>query len=252
MEYNEEKLSKKERKRLKKEQEAVQKEHAKQRGLMVKWITIVGIVLLVGAGLWWIIAQSSKPLPGKAVADLGREHVEDGTKVEYNSNPPTSGKHYADWTRAGIFENPVSDGHLIHSLEHGYVVISYNCERLKVSRVPQVPRVPQAYAHEEELEASSSAESDAASPASNEASPSAKLTDSVWKSKDCLDLKKELSDFANGEGLSKLIVIPRPNMDTTIALTAWGRIDTIDRIDKDRMSAFIKVFRNNGPEKTME
>lgn len=122
----------------------------------------------------------------------------------------------------------------------------------KVSRVPQVPRVPQAYAHEEELEASSSAESDAASPASNEASPSAKLTDSVWKSKDCLDLKKELSDFANGEGLSKLIVIPRPNMDTTIALTAWGRIDTIDRIDKDRMSAFIKVFRNNGPEKTME
>lgn len=211
--------------------------------MMKKWFIVSLLVLLGAAGVFWLGKELVKPLPGEAVADLGREHVPDGTKVNYNSNPPTSGPHYADWTRAGIYENPISDGHLIHALEHGYVIVSYNCEKFKkVSRVPRVPQVSQAFAHEEELSSTPSAAS----------SPSAELKDDVWSSSKCQDLKKNLSDLANEKKLSKLIVIPRPNLDSPIALTAWTRIDKFDSFDKERINRFIDTFRDQGPEKTRE
>lgn len=96
-------------------------------GKIISWIAIAGAI---GGFLVWAYFQLSQPLPGQAAADLGRGHVVVGTKVEYNSNPPTSGPHYAEWTRAGIYDEPIEDGYLIHSLEHGYIIISYNCERL--------------------------------------------------------------------------------------------------------------------------
>jgi len=43
----------------------------------------------------------------------------------------TSGPHYAEWTRAGIYNRAPEDGNLVHSLEHGYVIISYRDEGLR-------------------------------------------------------------------------------------------------------------------------
>lgn len=97
-------------------------------GKTIFWLAIAAVI---GGFLVWAYLQLSKPLPGEAVADMGREHVPAGTAVEYNSNPPTSGPHYADWTRPGIYDEPVEDGYLIHSLEHGYVIISYRDKGLK-------------------------------------------------------------------------------------------------------------------------
>lgn len=97
-------------------------------GKIILWIAIAGAT---GGFLVWAYFQLSKSLPGDVLSDSGREHVAVGTVVEYNSNPPTSGPHYADWTRAGIYEEPVEDGHLVHSLEHGYVIISYRDAGLK-------------------------------------------------------------------------------------------------------------------------
>ncbi|MBI3069701.1 MAG: DUF3105 domain-containing protein [Candidatus Levybacteria bacterium] len=98
------------------------------------------------------------------------------------------------------------------------------------------------FAHEEELSSTPSAAS----------SPSAELKDDVWSSSKCQDLKKNLSDLANEKKLSKLIVIPRPNLDSPIALTAWTRIDKFDSFDKERINRFIDTFRDQGPEKTRE
>uniref|UniRef100_A0A832E0N6 DUF3105 domain-containing protein n=1 Tax=candidate division WWE3 bacterium TaxID=2053526 RepID=A0A832E0N6_UNCKA len=91
------------------------------------WLAVIGVAGgLLYQGYQWL----SRPLPGEAVADLGRAHIAVGTAREYNSNPPTSGPHYAEWTRAGIYDQPIEDGYLIHSLEHGYVIMSYRCEQL--------------------------------------------------------------------------------------------------------------------------
>lgn len=229
-----ENLSKKERKELKKELEKQKVEKKKNMNQMIKWGVIAVVLIGVGFGGWLFIQESSKPLPGKTMKDLGRGHVPVGTRVEYNSNPPTSGQHYAEWTRAGVYDAPLDDRNLVHSLEHGYIIVSYNCEK-------KMSFVPQAFA--QEMESSPSAVS------SESAVP---MDDKIWKSKDCEELQKKLEDVAKKERLWKFIVIPRPLSDARIALTAWTRIDKMETVDESRIHQFTNAFRDKGPEKTIE
>jgi len=74
------------------------------------------------------------------------------------------------------------------------------------------------------------------------------ITDSAT----CATLRQQLSDLANRKRLWKLIVVPRPQLDTTIALTAWTYIDKFDQFDARRIERFIDYHRDQGPEKTME
>ena len=43
---------------------------------------------------------------------------------------------------------------------------------------------------------------------------------------------KNLTELANKKKLWKLIIVPRPQLDTTIALTAWTYLDTFDQFDE--------------------
>ncbi|MBI2018118.1 DUF3105 domain-containing protein [Candidatus Daviesbacteria bacterium] len=203
-----------------------------------KYILITVAILAFGGFLVWLFIASSKPLPGIKVADLGRKHVPASEKVDYNSNPPTSGSHYADWVRSGIYEAPKEDGNLIHSLEHGYVIMSYNCEKQGTGYRLQGT----VYAHGIEEEATSSA---------SESSPSATLS-AAFRSADCHKLVDQLISVYEKKGKKKLIVIPRPNMDVRIALTAWTYIDKFDQFDASRIEKFIDTHLNQGPEKTVE
>jgi hypothetical protein len=56
----------------------------------------------------------------------GRQHVERGTEVTYNTSPPTSGPHYDGTTSAGFYEETPPLGDLVHTLEHGAVVVYYD------------------------------------------------------------------------------------------------------------------------------
>lgn len=205
-----------------------------------KWL-IVGIVLLMlGIFLFWLFIESSKPLPGEKIADLGRGHMPIGEKVEYNSNPPASGKHYEDWVRSGVYDVPKDDGYLVHSLEHGYVIMSYNCEKKVTSNERQVTSI--VYAHGIEEEASQSTQ---------EGSPSAALAE-AFRSEDCHKLVDQLISVYEKKGKKRLIVIPRPNLDSRIALTAWNYIDKFNDFDQARIEKFVDAHLNKGPEKTME
>ena len=55
-------------------------------------------------------------------------HVVEGTAITYSSNPPSSGPHYPVWANFQEFTNPVDDGYLVHSLEHGGVALLYKCD----------------------------------------------------------------------------------------------------------------------------
>jgi hypothetical protein len=46
-------------------------------------------------------------------------------KVNYNSFPPSSGPHYAQWAPWGLYEDPIKQTILVHNLEHGGIVIQY-------------------------------------------------------------------------------------------------------------------------------
>ncbi|MDP2936738.1 MAG: DUF3105 domain-containing protein [Dehalococcoidia bacterium] len=48
---------------------------------------------------------------------------------------------------------------------------------------------------------------------------------------------------------SKVLLTPRAKNDSKMALTAWGKLDTMDSFDEGRIRAFIGEFINQGPEK---
>ena len=54
----------------------------------------------------------------------GREHVNE--EVDYERIPPLSGPHHGGVVDAGYYEQPQSTEELVHSLEHGAVVVYYD------------------------------------------------------------------------------------------------------------------------------
>ncbi len=80
-------------------------------------------------------APSGAPVTGQLQDDMGRGHVAVGTPLTYTFCPPASGKHYNASGLGPIpprFYGP-DDGTVpqgwIHDLEHGGMVILYNCAR---------------------------------------------------------------------------------------------------------------------------
>lgn len=55
----------------------------------------------------------------------GRTHVASGTKVDYKTNPPTSGAHFGQAKSWGVYSKEIDDKATIHGLEHGGIWISY-------------------------------------------------------------------------------------------------------------------------------
>jgi hypothetical protein len=103
-----------------------------------KWLTysVLGIFsLLLIALLANTVFGATRPLPGEEVAVMADiTHVAEGTDPgPYNSDPPTSGRHYPGTLESGFYErgevdDPYPAGFLVHNLEHGYVIFWYNCE----------------------------------------------------------------------------------------------------------------------------
>lgn len=85
-------------------------------------------VLVIGGGVFgiaWYVRNRTASMPGVAVPDQGRQHVALGTPFEYNSNPPTSGPHFATPSEWGAYAEELPDQVMIHNLEHGGIWIAY-------------------------------------------------------------------------------------------------------------------------------
>ena len=58
-------------------------------------------------------------------------HLEPGTDIDYERVPPTGGPHYGGtWESAGFYTQQKELGSLVHSLEHGAVVVYYDPAQL--------------------------------------------------------------------------------------------------------------------------
>lgn len=102
---------------------------AQRRRLSMLWIALgVVVALIIGLVAW---AISSRPsLEGVQVYEevgappvLSRDHVT--TPVEYDQAPPVGGNHHPAWWNCGIYEEQLPDHHVVHSLEHGAVWLTY-------------------------------------------------------------------------------------------------------------------------------
>ncbi len=70
-------------------------------------------------------ASSGTLLPGTAVPEEGKDHVAEGTAIVYKSAPPSSGTHYGSTASYGFSDKEIAEGTLVHSLEHGAIVLYY-------------------------------------------------------------------------------------------------------------------------------
>jgi len=100
---------------------------------------LIGIVsvIILGGGIFFISSnpdfgsgKKSQVSPNEGIGQYfesqGQEHIAPGaTHNQYNSNPPSSGPHWAEPAINGAHEEPVVDEQAIHNLEHGYVWIAY-------------------------------------------------------------------------------------------------------------------------------
>ena len=57
---------------------------------------------------------------------LTSDHITEGSRATYNSAPPTSGDHWHIPARRGFYEEILPDELVVHNIEHGNIVISYN------------------------------------------------------------------------------------------------------------------------------
>ena len=125
----EEELTKKERKDLKREERrAGQSRDRKVRKVrkLVAWIASIVLVVVVGwFGIQVLTPESLGEDYSRAMPNEGATHVEEGTRVEYQSNPPTSGNHWPTPLRSGAYDTEKPDEGAVHGLEHGRIWITY-------------------------------------------------------------------------------------------------------------------------------
>lgn len=61
------------------------------------------------------------------VAVSSAQHVDQGTPIDYPTNPPCGGNHYPVWATWGVHDEQVPKGNFVHNLEHGGVAFFYRC-----------------------------------------------------------------------------------------------------------------------------
>ena len=124
-------------------------------------------------------------------------HIDNDQTVEYSTSPATSGDHWATPISCGFYEDGLSDERIVHNLEHGNIVVSYNL------------------ATDGEVD--------------------------------------QLRDALEGIGKNAIWGVTRSYdkiPSGTVALTAWGVLDTMQEVDEDRIKTFFDTYSGAlGPER---
>ena len=125
-----------------------------------------------------------------------RQHVPENQNVNYSTTPPTSGDHWDWWARCGFYADGLPDERIVHNLEHGNIVVSYNL------------------ATAEEV--------------------------------------AQLKEFMDNFELAPAWAITRfydRIPEGTVALSAWGVLDTMQGVDEARIETFFRHYSGTlGPE----
>ena len=122
-------LSKKELKKIHRQEKIDSRTHdqqSRQMKKMIGWGIAVILIALIGYGLSLIPKTPVLPEMGEAFTVQPVSHIPIGSShAAYNSNPPTSGPHYEQPAKWGIYNVELPDEQLVHNLEHGGIWISY-------------------------------------------------------------------------------------------------------------------------------
>jgi hypothetical protein len=89
------------------------------------FILILAIVYVI-----WLDLQPV-PILGELAQISSPEHIIPGGRAtNYTTDPPTSGNHDSQPVQAGFYDVAPPDEQMVHNLEHGYVIVYYNCSQM--------------------------------------------------------------------------------------------------------------------------
>jgi len=89
--------------------------------LLAVLIVVALIVRNVGATPGVKLNETRQP------PTVGGIHVAEGTSIHYDYNPPSSGPHYPSPASWGVYPQALAPGTWVHNLEHGGIVVLYQC-----------------------------------------------------------------------------------------------------------------------------
>jgi hypothetical protein len=101
-------------------------------------MAVLAAAVIGGGWFWWSQSRASNDFEILAAAgasalnrvrtepSLGNSHLSIGQRITYPSQFPTSGDHDTRPIRAGFYEEPQWPERLVHSQEHGNIVIYYD------------------------------------------------------------------------------------------------------------------------------
>ncbi|HWI63402.1 MAG TPA: DUF3105 domain-containing protein [Symbiobacteriaceae bacterium] len=81
----------------------------------------------------------------ESVACKSADHVREGQSVTYESDPPLAGQHWASWVGPGFYQADQPKEKLVHSLEHGHVVIYYDESKLSALHLDNLKKLAGQY-----------------------------------------------------------------------------------------------------------
>lgn len=153
---------------------------------------------------------------------LGPEiHVDEGSAIDFTSNPPAGGPHYPVWARFSTYfaeyaENPVPRGYYVHDMEHGAVVLLYKCP----GGAPEGGLSPDGGSCAEKAEAF------------------------LWQVANAIPA----DPLCMPPIRVRVVVTPDPLIPTPIAAAAWGWTYTAECQDLPTLAAFAKAHYATAPE----
>jgi hypothetical protein len=149
----------------------------------------------------------------------GATHVDVCSVVDYGTKPPSSGNHYPVWAAYKAYTAPVPEGFFVHDLEHGAVVLTYNCAARGAAQ-----------------DAQGGCDADIAA-----------------ASKTIATLPDDPSCVALGQGVRRRSVLtPDPDLDVRFAASAWGWTLRANCFDPETFRAFELAHYAHGPEDTCQ
>jgi hypothetical protein len=114
------------------------------------WMLGTGLVLASAAAIV-SCGDKKSTITGPAEPQIetfpseGQLHVADGTPITYNTDPPTSGTHYPSPQAGGFYDTEIAAGYLVHSMEHGGVIIYYNAPALTTAQLDTLRARPASH-----------------------------------------------------------------------------------------------------------
>lgn len=154
-------------------------------------------------------------------------HVPIGSDITtWDSNPPSSGEHYPIWAAYQAYSSPVPRGYYVHDLEHGGIVLLYNCAIGDAGQ--EVP-----------IDTSDGGDA-GAGPCPSVAAELQAIIDAFPSDPLC--------DPSIGDPRVRFVLTPDPLLDVPVAAAAWGWTYKAQCVDSATLGQFAKDHYGQGTE----